>query len=79
MINPHRVVELLSDLISERLSLCDHDATHSARDEEVANNLYDHVKSIFESTYYSFETTDTIDFQDNSNIEQIEHHLSSYD
>ena len=72
MINPHRVVKLLSDLISERLSLCDHDATDSARDEEVANNLYDHIKSICESTYYFFETTDTIDFQDNSNIEQIE-------
>ena len=71
MINPHRIAELLSNLISERLSLHDRNATDSKRDEEVAKQLYDNVESILESTEYSFETEDTIDFDDDANTEHL--------
>ncbi|CAF2061917.1 unnamed protein product [Rotaria magnacalcarata] len=70
MINPHRVAELLSNLVSERLSINDHCTTNSVRDEEVAKHLYDNVESIINSTHYSFETEDTIDFNDNSSGER---------
>ena len=70
MINPHRVAELLSNLVSERLPINEHCTTSSARDEEVAKRLYDHVESIINSTHYSFEIEDTIDFNDNSTGEQ---------
>ena len=72
MVNPHRVAELLSNLISERLSFHDHDTADSTGDEEAAKHLYDHVESILESTHYFFETEHTIDFNDNSNTEQFE-------
>ena len=71
MINPHRVAELLSNLISERLSLDDRKNTDSKRDEEIAKYLYDHVESILESSQYSFESEHTIDFNDDSNTEQL--------
>ena len=70
MINPHRVAELLSNLVSERLPINEHCTTSSARDEELAKRLYDYVESIINSTHYSFETEDTIDFNDNSSGEQ---------
>ncbi|CAF3433201.1 unnamed protein product [Rotaria sp. Silwood2] len=72
MINPHRVAELLSNLISEKLSLYDHATANNTHDEEVAEHLYSQVESILESTHYSFETEDTIDFNDNSNTKQFE-------
>jgi hypothetical protein len=72
MINPHHVAELLSNLISERLSLDDCNNTDSKRDEEIAKHLYDHVESIFESSQYSFETEHTIDFNGDSNTEQLQ-------
>ncbi|CAF1355727.1 unnamed protein product [Didymodactylos carnosus] len=72
MINPHRVAELLSNLISERLSLDNRNNTDSKRDEEVAKHLYDHVESILESSQYSFESEHTIDFNDDSNAEQLQ-------
>ncbi|CAF4028991.1 unnamed protein product [Rotaria sp. Silwood1] len=72
MINPHRVAELLSNLISEKLSLYDHATVNHTRDEEVAEHFYGQVESILESTHYSFQTKDTIDFNDNSNTKQFE-------
>ena len=72
MLNFHLVAELLSNLVSERLSLRDHDTADSMRDEEVAKHLYDNVESILESTHCFFETEHTIDFNDNSNTEQFE-------
>lgn len=72
MINPHRVAELLSNLVSEQLSLSDRNTTANNRDEEVAKVLYDQIESILESTHYSFETENTIDFNDDSNVEQSE-------
>ncbi|CAF1441769.1 unnamed protein product [Didymodactylos carnosus] len=72
MINPHRVANLLSNLIAERLSLDDRNNTDSKRDEEVAKHLYDHVESILESSQYSFENEHTIDFNDDSNTEQLQ-------
>ena len=71
MINPRRIAELLSNLVSERLSLHDPKATDSKRDEEIAKHLYDHVESILESTGYSFETEETIDFDDDAHNEQL--------
>ncbi|CAF4436366.1 unnamed protein product, partial [Rotaria sp. Silwood2] len=58
------------NLVSERLSINNHCTANSARDEEVAKHLYDHVESIIDSTYYSFEAEDTIDFNDNPSGEQ---------
>ncbi|CAF1352980.1 unnamed protein product [Didymodactylos carnosus] len=72
MINPHRVAELLSNLIFERLSLDDRNNTDSKHDEEVAKHLHDHVESILESSQYSFESEHTIDFNDDSNTEQLQ-------
>ena len=72
MVNLHRVAEVLGNLISERLSLHDHDTADSTRDEEVAKHLDSQVKSILENTYYSFETEHTVDFNDDSNAEQFE-------
>lgn len=72
MINPRRIAQLLSNLVSERLSLHDPKATDSKRDEEIAMPLYDHVESIFESTEFSFETEDTIDFDDDANNEHLQ-------
>lgn len=72
MIHPHRVAELLSNLVSERLSLHDPKATDSKRDEEIAEHLYDHVESIIESTGYSFETEETIDFDDDAITEHLQ-------
>ncbi|CAF2787003.1 unnamed protein product [Rotaria sp. Silwood2] len=57
-------------VVSERLSINNHCTANSARDEEVAKHLYDHVESIIDSTYYSFEAEDTIDFNDNPSGEQ---------
>ncbi|CAF1502745.1 unnamed protein product [Adineta ricciae] len=72
MINPHRVVEILSDLVSERLSLQDRNNSHTRHDEEIAKHLFDHVESILDSTQYSFETEHTIDFDDECNTEQLQ-------
>lgn len=70
MINPHRVAELLSRLVSEQLSLNDHNSGDSSRDEEVAKGLYGQIESILESTHYTFETEDTVDFNDELSVEQ---------
>jgi hypothetical protein len=70
MINPHHVAQLLSNLVSQQLSLNDHDTAVSDRDREVAQGLYDQIESILESTHYSFETEHSVDFNDQSNAEQ---------
>ena len=51
MTNPYRVTELLGNLISERLSLHDHDTVDSTCDEEIAKHLCNHIESILESTH----------------------------
>ena len=67
MINPHRVGQLLIDLISKQLPSQTYNPVHDARDEDVATVLYNHIESIVGSTHYSFETDYTIDFVDNVN------------
>jgi cobalamin biosynthesis protein CobT len=77
MINPHRVGQLLIDLISKQSASHNYNPAHNARDEDVTKVLYKHMESIAESTHYAFETEYTIDIthdadQDRHETEEIE-------
>ena len=60
MINPHNVVDILTKLVSDRLTLTS-SPSNTRRDEEVAKSLYKNVKSILNCTLYSFKNNDTLD------------------
>lgn len=61
MINTHNVVELLANLISDRLNF-NESAENTDRDHEVAEILFDNVQSILVSTSYCYENDVTLDF-----------------
>lgn len=63
MINPYNVIELLTNLISNRLTF-DERPDNTARDDEVAEILFDNVQSILSSTSYFYENHDTLDLDD---------------
>ena len=60
MINPDNVVNILADLVSNRLTLNSTIST-TQRDREVANMLFQNVESILNSVCYSFENDFTLD------------------
>ena len=60
MINPYNVVNMLADLVSNRLTLNSTIST-TQRDREVANMLFENVESILNSVCYSFENDFTLD------------------
>lgn len=72
MINPHNVIDILTNLISTRLTL-NGIQENTGRDEDVAELLFDNVSSIFSSTSYSYENDDTLDFDgdDRQALEEI--------
>ena len=61
MINPYNIVNILADLVSNRLILNSTISTIQ-RDPEVANMLFENVESILNSVCYSFENDFTLDF-----------------
>ena len=61
MINPYNVVNILVDLVSNRLILNSTIST-TQRDREVANMLFENVESILNSVCYSFENDFTLYF-----------------
>ena len=64
MINAHNVVRILSNLVSRRLSSSE-STTFSAKDEEVAERLFDNINTIMNSTTYHFENESTLDYDVN--------------
>ena len=60
MINPHNVVNILADLVSNRLTMNSTIST-TQRDREVANMFFENVESILNSVCYSFENDFTLD------------------
>jgi hypothetical protein len=76
MINPHNIMDILTNLISERLTLSSTPA-NTRRDEEVAAMLFENVESILNCTSYSFENEDTLDFD--SNIKLINEETATDD
>jgi hypothetical protein len=61
MINPHNVIDILTKLVSERLTLSPA-AIDTKKDQEVATILFDNVQSILNCTSYSLENEETLDF-----------------
>jgi hypothetical protein len=72
MIDPVNVVEILSNLIADRLTL-NSNTRNTTNDREVAESLFDSVQSIWNSTSYSFENEQTldIDIDEETNIDQF--------
>ena len=64
MINAHNVVRILSNLVSRRLPSSE-STTFSAKDEEVAERLFDNINTIMNSTTYHFENESTLDYDVN--------------
>ncbi|CAF2891492.1 unnamed protein product [Rotaria sp. Silwood2] len=64
MINAHNVVRILSNLVSKRLPSSEL-TTFSAKDEEVAERLFDNINTIMNSTTYHFENESTLDYDVN--------------
>ena len=60
IINPYNVVNILADLVSNRLTLNSTIST-TQRDREVANMLFENVESILNFVCYSFENDFTLD------------------
>ena len=60
MINPYNVVNILADLVSNRLTLNSTISTTQSY-REVANMLFENVESILNSVCYSFENDFTLD------------------
>lgn len=72
MINPYNVVDIFANLISDCLNLAETPQS-TDKDEEVAEVLFDNVKSILTSTSYYYEYDDTLDFDsdDRPTFEEI--------
>ncbi|CAF4697671.1 unnamed protein product, partial [Rotaria sp. Silwood2] len=64
MINAHNVVRILSNFVSRRLPSSE-STTFSAKDEEVAERLFDNINTIMNSTTYHFENGSTLDYDVN--------------
>ena len=64
MINAHNVVRILSNLVSRRLPSSE-STTFSAKDEEVAERLFDNINTIMNTTTYHFENESTLDYDVN--------------
>jgi hypothetical protein len=62
MINPQSVVRLLENYVLKVSRSAARSSDHTARDEEVAKQLYENLLSILNSTEYRFETQDTLDY-----------------
>jgi hypothetical protein len=62
MINPHSVARLLTNYIAKLPPSTVHLSGYSAKDEDVAKQLYDNVTSILNSSEYRFENEHTLDF-----------------
>ncbi|CAF3482479.1 unnamed protein product [Rotaria sp. Silwood2] len=74
MINPHNVVDILSNFISDRLKLTS-TPVNTRRDEEVAKMLFENIDSVMNCTSYSFENDHTLDFD--FDIELIDEEMTS--
>ncbi|CAF1235677.1 unnamed protein product [Didymodactylos carnosus] len=64
MINAHNVVRILPNLVSRRLPSSE-STTFSAKDEEVAERLFDNINTIMNSTTYHSENESTFDYDVN--------------
>ena len=64
MLNAHNVIRILSSLFSRRLPSSGL-TTFSAKDEEVAERLFDNINTIMNSTTYHFENESTLDYDVN--------------
>ncbi|CAF2902010.1 unnamed protein product [Rotaria sp. Silwood2] len=71
MINPHNVLKVLSNLISDKLFRYSPSSIHPD-EEHVASNFYKCLESILESTSHIFETENTLDHDDELDDEDIE-------
>ncbi|CAF4726910.1 unnamed protein product [Rotaria sp. Silwood1] len=74
MINPHNVVNILTNLISERLTLISTPSS-TRRDEEVAKALFENVESVLNCSAYCLENNHTLDLD----TELLEQQLESND
>ncbi|CAF3580119.1 unnamed protein product [Rotaria sp. Silwood1] len=74
MINPHNVVNILTNLISERLTLIS-TSSSTRRDEEVAKALFKNVESVLNCSAYCLENNHTLDLD----TELLEQQLESND
>ncbi|CAF4040341.1 unnamed protein product, partial [Rotaria sp. Silwood1] len=71
MINPHNVLKVLSNLISDKLFRYS-PSSINPDEEHVASNFYKCLESILESTSHIFETENTLDHDDELDDENIE-------
>lgn len=60
MISPHNVLNILTKLVSERLTLSSM-PTNTRRDDEVATMLFENIESIVNCSSYSVENEETLD------------------
>jgi hypothetical protein len=60
MINPHNVMDILANMISQRLTLTPA-LPNTEKDDEVAKMLFDNVESILDCTSYTCENDQTLD------------------
>ena len=61
MINPHNVIDILANLISDRLTLST-TSSRTRKDEEVASILFENIESKLNCTSYTFQNEDTFYF-----------------
>ena len=64
MINPQNVMDILGNLISERLAISS-TSSNGPKDEEVAAILFKNIQSILNCSSYSFEDEDSLDLDFN--------------
>jgi hypothetical protein len=74
MINPHNVLQVLSNLISDKLS-SNPPPSISFDEEQIAFELYKCLNSIMESTSRIFETEAILDHDNELEDEDLEHLL----
>ena len=79
MINPHNVLRLVSNYITHLLPSIDLTHACTARDEDVARNIFEDIESIFNCTQYNFEREQTLDFTYSFDEEAEEAELESDD
>ena len=79
MKNPHKVLRLVSNYIIQLLPSIDLTHACTARDENVARNIFEDIESIFNCTQYNFEREQTLDFTYSFDEEAEEAELESDD
>jgi len=62
MTNPHNVLRLVSNYITELLPSIDLTHACTPRGEDVTQNIFDDIESILNCTHYNFEREQTLDF-----------------